>query len=351
MSLPSQMKAVTTIGDGNVKLTTIPIPKPGSGQILVKVIAAAQNPSEWMKIQGIPTTDVVVGHDYAGVVQEIGPDVPAGTRQIGERVAGFVNACISNDIGGTFAEYTLADAQVLIPLPGHISFEDAATLGLAGFTACQALWQNTPNVPTLDEPTKEPFSILIWGGATSVGQFAIQLAKNAGLQVITTASPKNHELLKSLGADAVFDYRDSAVVDKVIKQVGGKLAYAVDCVSTDDSARQTSECLESGGHVSLVLMPKVEREDIKSDTSFVYTLLGKPINLFPPYQFPAIPEHYDLGKKFGSTMSRLLQQGKLRGNPIKLVPNGLAGAQEWIEFQQAGKVSAEKIVYRIADTA
>ncbi|KAK7047581.1 hypothetical protein VNI00_006349 [Paramarasmius palmivorus] len=348
MSLPSHMKAIVTAGNGKVKLANIPIPKPGPGQILVKVIAAAQNPSEWMKIHGVPTTDVTVGHDYAGVVQEIGPDVPAGTRQIGERVAGFVNACVSNDLGGTFGEYTVADAHVLIPLPDHISFEDAATLGLAGFTACQALWQNT-KLPTPDEPTKEPMSILVWGGATSVGQFTIQLAKASGFQVIATASTKNHDLLRTLGADIIFDYKDSDVVEK-IKQAQSNLMYAVDCVSTDDSARQTSLCLSSGGHVSLVLMPKVERQDIKSDATFVYTLLGKAIELFPPYQFPVIPEHYELGKRFGSILSSLLHQRKLKANPVKLVPNGLADAQQWIEYQQSGKVSAEKIVYRIVDT-
>ncbi|KAL0570433.1 hypothetical protein V5O48_011527 [Marasmius crinis-equi] len=354
MSRPSSshMKATVTTGDGKVTLRSIPVPKPGPGQILVKVIAAAQNPSEWMKVQNFVTNGVVTGHDYAGAVEEIGPDVPEGTRRVGERVAGFVNACVDNALGGAFAEYTVADAQVVIPLPEDISFEDAATLGLAGFTACQTLWQYR-ELPTPSEPATKPSPLLVWGGATSVGQIAIQLAKQSGLQVITTASQKNHDLLKQLGAGAAFDYRDADVVNKTQNAADNQLFHAVDCIGSQDSARLISSCFgKDGGHAVTVLPTESERSDVRSDFPFVYTLLGKPIE--PPYpaqyQQPAYPEHYELGKKFGSLLSRLLAEKKLKTIPVKLIPDGLADVQKWIEYQQQGKVSAEKIVYRIADT-
>ncbi|KAJ8090398.1 hypothetical protein PM082_018994 [Marasmius tenuissimus] len=352
MSRPTQMKAVLTTGDGKVALRSISVPKPGPGQILVKVVAAAQNPSEWMKVQHFLTNGVVTGHDYAGVVEEIGPDVPEGTRRMGERVASFVNACVDNTLGGTFAEYTVADAQVVIPLPDHVSFEDASTLGLAGFTAAQCLWQYR-DLSTPSEPAKEELPILIWGGATTVGQIAIQLAKLSGLRAITTASPKNHNLLKRLGADILLDYKDPEVVDKIKNATANKLFHAVDCVGSQDSGRQTSACFgEDGGHIVAVLPITSERSDVKTDLPFVYTLLGKPIE--PPYpsewQQLARTEHYELGKKFGILLGHLLSEKKLKTIPVKLVPDGLADVQKWIEFQQQGKVSAEKIVYRIADT-
>ncbi|KAF9462238.1 dehydrogenase [Collybia nuda] len=346
-SRPSQMKAVVTTGDGKSTLKyNVPVPTPGSGQVLIKVIAAAQNPSEWMMLSRYPTTDIVVGYDFSGIVEDIGPEVPAGLRKIGERVAGFVAAAVTE--GGSFAEYCLADAQVLIPIPEDLSYEEASGVSMAGLTACQALWQNQ-NLPTPLKPISQPFPILIWGGATAVGQFAIQLAKLSGLQVITTASPKNHELLRSLGADAVFDYRDPAVAAKIVEYTGNKLAHAVDCISQGDSPTLVSASMgKNGGYVALVLKADIPRADVKGEFALVMTLFGKAFEI--PMQYPAIPEHYELGKKFASIMSQLLFEGKLKSTPVKLIPNGLQDAQNWIEYQQEGKVSAEKITYRISDT-
>ncbi|KAF5341527.1 hypothetical protein D9758_012565 [Tetrapyrgos nigripes] len=353
--IPSSMIAVVSTGElGKVHLKNTPVPKPGSGQILVKVIAAAQNPSEWMKLTRTATPDVPAGHDFAGIVVGIGPDVPVGLRNVGERVAGFVNGCFSLELGGTFAEYTLADAQVLVTIPEKLSFEDAATIGLAGFTACQTLWQSQ-SLPNPLEPSTTNVPIFVHGGASSVGQIVIQLAKLSGLHVVSTASSRNHQLLRDLGADDVFDYRDPEVSKKVREATNGGLEHVVDCIASAETARLIRECVrENTAHVSSVLDTDVAGGNIKADFPFVYTLLGKAIVagpvLPPSLAFPPIPEHYELGKKFGSLLSRLLAEEKLKTTPVKLVPNGLADAQYWIEYQQQGKISAEKIVYRIADT-
>ncbi|KAF9465716.1 chaperonin 10-like protein [Collybia nuda] len=343
------MKAVVTTGDGGVVLKTdVLVPTPGPGQILVKVVAAAQNPSEWMTLAFINTPDIVLGRDFAGIVEEIGPDVPHGLRVVGERVAGFINGAMTKELGGTFAEYCLAEAQILVTIPATLSFEDAAGIGLAGFTACQALWQNQ-DLPTPLNPTSNPFPILIWGGASAVGQYAVQLAKLSGLQVITTASPKNHELLKGLGADAVFDYRDPEVSNKIRQFSGDKLAHAVDCIATGDTPALVSTSFGSdGGYVALVMPGDIPRTDVKGEFSLVYTLFGKAFDFPMPY--PAYPKHFELGKKFGIILNSLLRDERLKTTPVKLVPNGLVDAQKWIQYQKDGNVSAEKITYRIGDT-
>lgn len=118
--------------------------------------------------------------------------------------------------------------------------------------------------------------ILIWGGASAVGQYAVQLAKLSGLQVIATASPKNHELLKSLGADAVFDYRDPEVSNKIRQFSGNKLAHAVDTIAEGDTTALTTASFGSeGGYAALLLPAKSSREDVKAEFSLVYTLFGK----------------------------------------------------------------------------
>ncbi|KAF9465715.1 dehydrogenase [Collybia nuda] len=346
---PTQMKAVVTADGGKIALkANVPVPTPGHGQILVKVIAAAQNPPEWMNLANPNPNDIVLGHDFAGVIEEVGPGVPQDLRKVGDRVAGFLNGCVSKEEGGTFAEYCISDAHVLVAIPDSLSFEDAAGVGLAGFSACQALWQNR-DLPTPLSPTKESFPFLVWGGASAVGQWAVQLAKQSGLQVIATASPKNHELLKSLGADAVFDYRDPDVSKKIREFSGDKLAHAVDTIAEGDTTAQVCASFGSkGGYAALLLPAKSTREDVKAEFSLVYTLFGKAFE--SPLPYPAIPEHYELGKKFGVLLSTLLRDKRLKTTPLKLVPNGLADVEKWIQYQKDKKVSAEKITYRISDT-
>ncbi|KAG7442717.1 dehydrogenase [Guyanagaster necrorhizus] len=344
------MKAVVTLGNSKVALKSdVPVPEPGPGQILVKVIAATQNPPDCESCVNV-TTGLVIGLDYAGIVVDIGPDVPTGQRYVGERVAGFINGGKTKEWTGTFAEYCLAEAHLVLNLPDSMSFEDASSLGLAGFTACQLLWLNHRALPTPDAPTQKPFPLLVWGGASSVGQYAIQLAKLSGLTVITTTSPKNLDLVKSLAADAAFDYRDPGVISKIKQFTGDELSEAVDCISTKDTIVQVEQSLgKNGGHIATIMPVSVTRPDVTCEFMPVYTLLGRVIDFGPAYQYPVIPKHVHAGERFGKMMSELLTAGKLRANPVKIVPNGLADAQQF-EYHEQGKLSAEKTVYRISDT-
>ncbi|KAK0471381.1 dehydrogenase [Armillaria novae-zelandiae] len=350
--IPTHMKAAVTLGNTKVALKSdVPVPKPGSGQILVKVIAAAQNPPDCFSLHQNVTTGLVIGLDYAGIVVDIGPDVPTGRRYVGERVAGFINGGRTKEWTGTFAEYCLAEAHLVLNLPDSTSFEDASSLGLAGFTACQLLWLNHRALPTPDAPTQKSFPLLVWGGASSVGQYTIQLAKLSGLTVIATASPKNFALVKSLGADAVFDYRDPGVSSKIKEFTSDELSEAIDCVSTKDTIIQVEQSLgKNGGHIATVMPVSVTRPDVTCEFMLVYTLLGRVIDFKPAYHYPVIPKHVHAGERFGKTMSELLVTGNLRPNPLKIVPNGLTDVQQWIEYHEQGKLSAEKIVYRISDT-
>ncbi|KAF5369284.1 hypothetical protein D9758_002618 [Tetrapyrgos nigripes] len=341
------MKACIGTEDGKVTLGSLPKPQVGPKQILVKVFAAAQNPPDWYLLERRTSTGAVIGCDFAGIVEEIGSDVPAGVRKKGERVAGMIRGGVKDQWHGTFAEYCLADAELAVSLPDNLGFEEASSLGMAAFTACQVLWQNQ-KLPTPEKP--QSFPILIWGGSSTVGQYTIQLAKLSGLQVITTASSKNHDLLKSLGADAVFDYREQDVSLKIREFTENKLAYAIDCVSEGDTPKHVGDSLgEDGGHVTVLLPVQVPREDVTSEFNLVMTLFGEAY-IVPPHSLPAHPEHYDLAKKWVKLMSEQLASGYLKTVPVKVVPNGLADVMKWLEYHRLGKVSAEKIVYRISDT-
>jgi NADPH:quinone reductase-like Zn-dependent oxidoreductase len=115
----------------------------------------------------------------------------------------------------------------------------------------------------------------VWGGASAVGQFAIQLATLSGLRVITTASPANFDLVKGLGAVATYDYHDEDVSSKIQQEWGPDVA--VDCVSsTDDAFKVVCDSMgERGGHIALVRPATSSRNDVTASFELVYTLLGK----------------------------------------------------------------------------
>ncbi|TFY50939.1 hypothetical protein EVG20_g11244, partial [Dentipellis fragilis] len=282
----TKMNAAVIDTDGKVVVRKIDVPKPGPGEIMVKVGAAAQNPTDWKSIAFGKRTGAVVGCDYTGVIEEIGPDVPAGLWKVGDRASGFVQG--STWPNGAFAEYTVASAEVTIHVPDSWTVESAAHLGAAPLTAIQALWQSHDDLPTPLKPTSTPFPILVYGASSSVGQFVVQFAKLSGLHVIATSSPKNFDLVKSLGADEVFDYHDTEVGKKIKAATGGKLKYAVDNISEHGSSQIISDALsDEGGKVSLLFPYESPRAGISVSSTVAYHLLGKSFDF--PFSYTEDP--------------------------------------------------------------
>ena len=240
-----------------------------------------------------------MGHDFAGVVEELGPDVPEGMWTVGERVAGVVvNSQFFTHVpillpapftesyttavqpNGAFSEYLVTSAELgVVPIPGGWSFEEAAQLGIAPITAVQCLHE-TLELPSpfetksTAEQTKR--TILIWDGASAVGQYAIQFAKLCGLRVLTTASSKNFDLVKGLGADEVFDYRDEDVVEKIRAATGNTLDIAIDTISEGKTPEQVTGAIrDKGGKVAIILPYESPRPTVKVTFSMLYDLLRR----------------------------------------------------------------------------
>ncbi|MEV4439352.1 NADP-dependent oxidoreductase [Streptomyces sp. NPDC049577] len=173
-----------------------PMPKVGPDSVLVRVKAAAVNPVDWKTRSGYldPMLDavfpVVPGWDVAGVVVALGADTPE--FQVGDEVIGYVREDFLSR--GTFAEYVAAPVRTLARKPAALSFEQAAGLPLAGLTAYQALKATG---------TGEGDTVLVHAAAGGVGTMAVQLARHFGARVIGTASERNHDFLRSLGAEPV----------------------------------------------------------------------------------------------------------------------------------------------------
>jgi len=196
------MKAVVYCDYGvpNLKLQEIEKPTPADDQLLVRVRATSVNPYDWHFIEGTPKImrlgvglrkpkDTRLGVDYAGTVEAVGKNVTQfkpGDEVFGGR-------------GGAFAEYVCVRQDRLVaPKPANITFEQAASVDIAGVTALQAI---------RDKGKVQPGQkILINGASGGVGTFAVQIAKWLGADVTGVCSTRNVDLVRSLGADQVIDY-------------------------------------------------------------------------------------------------------------------------------------------------
>lgn len=202
-----------------------------ANEIVVKNHAVAINPFDWI-IQAVGNivtpwikTPFVLGSDVAGEVVEVGSSV---TRfKVGDRVLGHAvgtDKQRNRPAEGAFQDYTILLANMASPIPDALPFEQAVVLPLTLSTAACGLFQK--DQLALQYPSVVPkatdATLLVWGGSTSVGSNAIQLAVAAGYDVITTSSPRNFDYVKRLGASQVFDYHSETVVTDIIDALGGK---------------------------------------------------------------------------------------------------------------------------------
>ena len=197
------MKAIVycDYGVANLKLEDIEKPVPNDDQILVRVRAASVNPYDWHFVEGTPYVvrvmgvglrkpkDIRLGVDFAGTVEAVGKNVT--NFKPGDEVFG--------GRGGAFAQYICPRASRAVALkPASASFEEAASVNIAGITALQAL---------RDKGKVQPGQkVLINGASGGVGTFAVQIAKSFDADVTGVCSTRNVDLVKSLGADHVIDY-------------------------------------------------------------------------------------------------------------------------------------------------
>jgi NADPH:quinone reductase-like Zn-dependent oxidoreductase len=189
------------------------------------------------------TYPAIVGSDVAGEVVEIGTDV---TRfRVGDRVLGHavgIEKARNRPAEGAFQTYTVLLSHMATPIPAAMSYEAAAVLPLGISTAACGLFQTdflALGAPSL-APTPSGRTLIVWGGSTSVGSNAIQLAVAAGYDVMTTASPRNFDYVRKLGASEVFDYRSPTVVTDMAGALKGRVVAGAIAIG----AGATSACID-----------------------------------------------------------------------------------------------------------
>jgi NADPH:quinone reductase-like Zn-dependent oxidoreductase len=201
------MEAVRVSNSGVAIEEKAPEPRPGPGEVLIRVAAAGVILPElgWYSSThnkaGQPRSGAIPGHEFSGVVAGLGADV--GALEVGHGVLGM-NDWYSD---GAMAEYCVAPFFAVAPKPASLTYAQAASVPISALTAWQGLFDHAK--------LRRGEQILIHGGAGAVGGFAIQLAHLFGAHVTTTASPRDHDFARHLGAERVIDYHQSRFEDIV----------------------------------------------------------------------------------------------------------------------------------------
>ncbi|KAJ9482667.1 hypothetical protein VN97_g10758 [Penicillium thymicola] len=322
--------------------------------VLVKVKAVGINPTDWKHVSyGAADIGCRVGCDYAGIVEEVGSKVSNFVK--GDRITGWIHGSNrANHESGAFAEYAIAKASVQRKIPDNLSFEEAATLGVAIMTVGQGMYKNL-QLPLPTAPCKEPFPLLIYGGSTATGMAGIQFAKLSGLTVITTCSPRNFDLVKGLGADAVFDYKSPTCAADIKQLTKNRLTYAWDCTGEGAAicAQAMSDC-ESGTYGTIMpadyellsaTNPKVHGQEFIRG----YDTMGESYYWLGQTPVTPNPEEMQFYQSFLALTQSLLQNGSIKPLPAAVNKNGsgLEGALKGLEEMREGNVSGEKLIYTI----
>jgi len=275
------MKAVRLLEYGeHLVFDDVSTPAIARDEILVKIKSTAVNHLDLVKASGtarqILPIDLpwIPGHEFSGVVEQIGGDVEAYAP--GDAVFG------ANGMGGAYAEYLAIKPESIARKPSNLSFEEAASVPVASQTAWQGIFTHGH--------LEKGQTVLIHGGAGAVGAYAVQLAAHAGATVIATASSDDEAYLNSLGANRVIDYRE-AQFEKILRE---KVDVVFDLIG-GDTQKRSFLVLKEGGQLVAATQPVSQEETAK------YRVSGAMMRLAPSADV--------LGR-----IARLLEEGTIRSD-------------------------------------
>ncbi|KAK9449307.1 chaperonin 10-like protein [Limtongia smithiae] len=320
-------------------------PTPGPGELLIETKAVALNPLDWyQRGWGFHIKHpAVIGSDVAGIVIATGTDVPAGAPKVGARVLAMAPSFYSfgkPDYGALQEKVVVSSADIM-ELPDSMSFVDAATFPMAILTAWSG-WYSIGLRRDTSYTAADKKCMLVWGGASSIGGMAVQTAKTMGYTVFASASPKNFDYVKSLGAAKVFDYHDTDVVEQIVR------AAKEDGLSIStgfDSAGDMKSC-----HAILKEFG-TESEPALLSEARPFTPEQEPITPGVMMKFIVPPENDIERAEFVAFIFAWLKQHIADGSvvpspPARVVEGGLAGVDAALDILQKG-VSCEKLVVEI----
>ncbi|CCK72013.1 zinc-binding alcohol dehydrogenase family protein KNAG_0I02270 [Huiozyma naganishii CBS 8797] len=371
VEIPSTMKAVVIEGKRPVLKENVALPELEDGFVLLKTRAVAGNPTDWKHIEyGIGPQGAILGCDVAGDIVKLGPNVDPAQFHIGDTLYGFVHgASVRFPTNGAFAEYVAISSKIAyrtpkqgLPASGADSLpegavttlEGAATLPVSLTTAGIVLYHNF-GVKLEWEPAtaQRDETILLWGGATAVGQPLIQLCKklHAFNRIVVVASRHHEAQLRQYGADELFDYHDADVVDQ-IRAKHPNLRHLVDCVSNKGTTNQVYRCASHSDPATVLqlttttiadIAPEHKRDNVAVVGMLLYMASGVEVP-FGPMTLPADPVFARHAVEFIRFINGKINNGEIHHIPVKVYKGGLAAVPQLTEDIKEGRNSGQKLV-------
>ncbi|EHK50389.1 uncharacterized protein TrAtP1_007475 [Trichoderma atroviride] len=348
---------------------------PGAGEVLVHVEWTSSTPLDLHQADGglLVKPPQVMGSSFGGTVAAVGPIDPANPDshnpklQVGDKVFGFA---FRNAREKSHQTYSTTSTYLCSRLPANLTLEQAVAVPANLVTAFHTITADLelPLPWPVQEPSKESRNapILLWGAASSVGDYALQVLHHWGYEnVLAVASGRHHERLKALGAKATFDYNDSNVVEQILSFAGTisdaepRIPYILDCIgSLESTLRPLTKIAEPGAKVA-VMLPVINVHATK-DTP-------------PEYEMDvskSLPDEWREGVKVMGTRTHfylrnevfkellqseivptLLEKGIIQPNKIRIVEGKtlLERAENALSLLRDQAPSGEKLVWRVAD--
>jgi NADPH:quinone reductase-like Zn-dependent oxidoreductase len=253
-------------GREQLKITDLPKPEAGEGEVLIRIHAAGVNPVDWKIRQGwaqkmLPHKfPIILGWDLAGTVEAVGHS--ARRFGPGDEVYAYARRPIIHQ--GTYAQYISLPESYVAGKPSNITMTEAGSIPLTALTAYQALFQGGR--------LQKGETVFILGASGGVGSSAVQLAAIQGARVIALASGRNRDYLKALGAREVIDYERGDFITSLGEFMPNGVDLVFDCHGGDILARGQM-CIRPGGRL-VSITEHVDEQALKQrDIRFAYTFV------------------------------------------------------------------------------
>ncbi|CAK7245277.1 MAG: hypothetical protein STHCBS139747_006852 [Sporothrix thermara] len=321
----------------------------GPTEVMVRNKAAGLNHIDWMSVAYnfcLPTLPWVTGREMAGVVEAVGSDVTS--VKPGDAV--WTTTYYKDRRAGCFQDLVVVPQHTVFPIPETLDFCTAACLGVAGVTAAMTLWQWL-NVPMAaaetqgemqqekqeeqQEEKKDKEVLLVWGGSTVTGQFAIQLAAQAGLEVVAVCSTATEALVRSRGATHVVTYSgktDMHVIGEILCCAGGRLTRAIDLVGAKTAKLVLQVIAASGRAVDFAPLAFMSSKDAVPANARVHTVEIKQFVL------------NEASGVYGHRLNELVASGAVQLPAVRVLEGGLAAVEQGLAMVKEGNLDGKKLV-------
>ncbi|TGO20547.1 hypothetical protein BPAE_0286g00040 [Botrytis paeoniae] len=320
------------------EITEVAIPQPGPEDVVIKVVVAGSNVKDWLHLNALKKL-LNSGDDIAGVVHSIGTNVQTNNEySLGDRVAAFHPMMGPH---GAYAEYAVAPMHTVVKIPDAMAFEEAATIPLMATTAALSLFRRQ-NLPPPWSPRADsvPLPLIIYGASSSLGTFAVRLARASNIHPIIAIAERGswhlQPLLDPSSGDKLINYRlDTDQMIKATKVALGSFEchHALDAISSNGTWIPVSHMLapsfssQSPSYLSVVSgSNKYDEESIQTGVEVVYTMVGtahtgayKPDMVKQPSDKECVKDDPEWVAVFSKYMSQMLVDGRLTGHPFDVI--------------------------------